>query len=59
MLEAEHVDEKRHLIVGAALLSTTWLILVGRERSRTTSGCCARSDEMLIGRPSGLSKRKP
>ena len=36
-----------------ALLSTTWLILVGRERSRTASECCMMSDEMLIGSPSG------
>ena len=42
-----------------ALLSTTWLILVGRERSSTTLGCCTLSDEMLMGSPSGVQKRKP
>ena len=41
------------------LLSTTWLILVGRERSRPTFGCCAPSEETLIVKPSGLWKRKP
>ena len=42
-----------------ALLSTTWLILVGRERSSTTLGCCTLSHEMLIGMPSGVRNRKP
>ena len=43
----------------SALLSTTWVSLVGRERSSIASACCATSDEIEIGWPSGVLTRKP
>ena len=43
----------------SALLITTWVSLVGRERSSIASAWSATSAEIAIGWPSGELTRKP